>query len=254
MGLFRKKKAAKVEQPRAAVLPSLTIPPEGGESIIVVATEYYPAVAQRLPKRGTFQVVLEREPNNKYDPGAVAVKYGGRVFGYLSEFRASKYGPIMDAIGTTFTVECRQSEGRHYVILPKPLDLAKQLGPATTHLLDDLGPRKSFFLKGGPKYYEQTGQLLTELGPVQVTAAIIADTLPTGKWAGGPRYRFWVGERCIGEATARYLEGNEWLFDLLATGITQIDVQLGNHEDHGPWARLTEIRDEPARANDTTWP
>jgi|GEM_PF-7134663 len=64
----------------------------------VAGTEYYPEAIRHILKRGftSKTAELRREPNNPYDPNALAVWIDGRQVGYISARMAEEYSPIID--------------------------------------------------------------------------------------------------------------------------------------------------------------
>lgn len=60
------------------------------------------ALRERFAK-GVGEASLIREPDNQYDPYAVAVLAGGEIIGHVPRFLAEKLAPELDA-GTRFRV------------------------------------------------------------------------------------------------------------------------------------------------------
>jgi HIRAN domain len=61
--------------------------------------DYALEVAQEEPERRWFRAVLIREPDNPYDPDAVAVyAEGGQQIGYLSRENASGYHQVFESV------------------------------------------------------------------------------------------------------------------------------------------------------------
>ncbi|MCA0331084.1 MAG: DUF2510 domain-containing protein [Actinobacteria bacterium] len=79
---------------------------QGWENLDVVGeSNYYDAIRALLPtslsesgEEAIVQVLLIREPNNKYDRNAIAVRADTGTVGYLPKEDARRYAPVLDAL------------------------------------------------------------------------------------------------------------------------------------------------------------
>jgi len=84
--------------------------------LIVVGTEHYGEYFGR--KRRLSTVTLVREPNNRYDPNAVAVFVRSRRVGYISASYAAVIAPAVDYWGGWVEVPVDQSGAYPHVEVP----------------------------------------------------------------------------------------------------------------------------------------
>ena len=87
--------------PRWWTVPTLAA---GGYQEVVGESNYQPAIKAAADAHGRAQLAqLVREPRNKYDRNAVAVRLGGQTVGYLPRDEAPDYHAVLAQLGGTAT-------------------------------------------------------------------------------------------------------------------------------------------------------
>lgn len=97
--------------------------------VIVVGTDHYRVDYPRRKGRG-FPVEIVREPENPHDNNALAVRYKGETFGYISAARAESLAPILDYAKVTRITSRARYDGPDLIFVAmiyKPDRLLREL-------------------------------------------------------------------------------------------------------------------------------
>ncbi len=83
----------------------------------IVGTSFYPGSGSLVSRlRSGAQLILKRQPENKYDKNAVAVHWGARILGHVPRGVAADIGPLLDA-GVDVKVFCATAGPRTWGVI-----------------------------------------------------------------------------------------------------------------------------------------